>query len=60
MLKKEKTTIRGLFVLLINPSGKLEYKITYTYTMSIGDPNELFFDEIGENKETCDKHYNNQ
>jgi quinol monooxygenase YgiN len=46
-------------MLLVNPPRKREGNVTYIFNKSIEDPNELLFDEVWENKEAYDKHYNN-
>ncbi|MGD9535100.1 MAG: putative quinol monooxygenase [Candidatus Nitrosocosmicus sp.] len=56
----KKQELLELFVPLVNPPRKRDGNVTYTFNMSIEDPNELLFDEVWESKEAYDKHYNNQ
>jgi quinol monooxygenase YgiN len=56
----KKQELLDLFVPLVNPPRKRDGNVTYTFNMSIEDPNELLFDEVWESKEAYDKHYNNQ
>lgn len=56
----KKQELLDIFVPLVNPPRNREGNITYTFNSSIDDSNELMFDEVWENKEVYDKHYNNQ
>lgn len=57
---EKKQELLDLFIPLVNPPRKRDGNVLYTFNSSIDDPNELMFDEVWENKEAFDKHYNNQ
>ncbi len=56
----KKQELLDLLLPLVNPPRKREGNVTYTFNVATEDPNELLFDEVWENNEAYDKHYNNQ
>jgi quinol monooxygenase YgiN len=57
--EQHRQQVMDLLLPLINPPRNREGNVFYAMYSSIENPNEIMFDEIWENQESYDKHYQN-